>query len=56
MSPQSENQTPSQVEEEGEVQMALSYILPGASWTASYEARVGSNEQKLALSYAVRPP
>lgn len=35
----------------GKLDLALSYTVPGASWTPSYDARVNSNEKTIALSY-----
>ena len=35
----------------GKLDLALSYTVPGASWTPSYEARVNSNEKTVALAY-----
>lgn len=35
----------------GKLNLALSYTVPGASWTPSYDARVNSNEKTIALAY-----
>jgi uncharacterized protein (TIGR02231 family) len=35
----------------GTLNLALSYTVPGASWTPSYDARVNSNEKTIALAY-----
>lgn len=35
----------------GQFDLALSYTVPGASWTPSYDARVNSNEKSIALAY-----
>jgi len=35
----------------GKFDLALSYTVPGASWTPSYDARVNSNEKTIALAY-----
>jgi uncharacterized protein (TIGR02231 family) len=35
----------------GTLDLALSYAVPGASWTPSYDARVNSNEKSIALAY-----
>jgi uncharacterized protein (TIGR02231 family) len=35
----------------GALELALSYAVPGASWTPSYDARVNSNEKGVALAY-----
>ncbi|MSU50796.1 MAG: mucoidy inhibitor MuiA family protein [Opitutus sp.] len=35
----------------GTFDLALSYTVPGASWTPSYDARVNSNEKTIALAY-----
>lgn len=35
----------------GKLDLALSYTVPGASWTPSYDARVNSNEKTIALAY-----
>ena len=35
----------------GKLDLALSYTVPGASWTPSYDARVNSNEKTVALAY-----
>lgn len=35
----------------GKLDLAVSYTVPGASWTPSYDARVNSNEKSIALSY-----
>ncbi len=35
----------------GKLELALSYAVPGASWTPSYDARVLSAERAVALSY-----
>ena len=36
----------------GAFDLALSYAVPGASWSPSYDARVNSNEKTIALSYS----
>src|SRR5476651_2533682 len=36
----------------GTLDLALSYAVPGASWTPSYDARVNSNEKSIALAYS----
>ena len=35
----------------GKLDLSLSYTVPGASWTPSYDARVNSNEKTIALAY-----
>ncbi len=35
----------------GKLDLSLSYTVPGASWTPSYDARVNSNEKSIALAY-----
>ena len=35
----------------GKLDLSLSYTVPGASWTPSYDARVNSNEKTVALAY-----
>ena len=35
----------------GALTLSLSYAVPGASWSPSYDARVNSNEKSIALSY-----
>ena len=35
----------------GQVELAVSYALPGASWTPSYDARANSNDPTVELSY-----
>jgi uncharacterized protein (TIGR02231 family) len=35
----------------GKLDLAVSYTVPGASWTPSYDVRVNSNEGSIALSY-----
>ena len=35
----------------GKLNLALSYTVPGASWTPSYDVRVNSNEKTIALAY-----
>lgn len=35
----------------GSLDLALTYAVPGASWTPSYDARVNSNEKSIALAY-----
>ena len=35
----------------GKLDLALSYAVPGASWTPSYDARVNSNEKSIVLAY-----
>ena len=35
----------------GALDLALSYAVPGASWTPSYDTRVNSNEKTIALAY-----
>lgn len=35
----------------GHLDLALSYTVPGASWTPSYDARVNSNDKSIALNY-----
>jgi uncharacterized protein (TIGR02231 family) len=35
----------------GQLDLALSYAVPGASWTPSYDARVNSGEHAIALGY-----
>jgi uncharacterized protein (TIGR02231 family) len=35
----------------GKLELTLSYAVPGASWTPSYDARVDSNEKTIALAY-----
>ena len=35
----------------GKLDLALSYTVPGASWTPSYDARVTSGERSVTLSY-----
>jgi uncharacterized protein (TIGR02231 family) len=36
----------------GSLDLALTYAVPGASWTPNYDARVNSNEKTIALSYS----
>jgi len=36
----------------GTLELALSYAVPGASWTPSYDARVNSTEKTIALAYS----
>ena len=36
----------------GALSLALSYAVPGASWTPTYDARVNSNEKTVALAYS----
>jgi uncharacterized protein (TIGR02231 family) len=36
----------------GTLDLAVSYAVPGASWSPSYDARVNSNEKSIALSYS----
>jgi uncharacterized protein (TIGR02231 family) len=36
----------------GALELAVSYAVPGASWSPSYDARVNSNEKTVALAYA----
>jgi uncharacterized protein (TIGR02231 family) len=36
----------------GALDLTLSYAVPGASWTPSYDARVNSNEKTVALAYS----
>jgi uncharacterized protein (TIGR02231 family) len=36
----------------GALTLALSYAVPGASWTPTYDARVNSNEKTAALAYS----
>jgi uncharacterized protein (TIGR02231 family) len=35
----------------GKLDLSLSYTVPGASWTPSYDARVNSNEKTVTLAY-----
>ncbi len=35
----------------GKLDLSLSYTVPGASWTPSYDARVNSHEKSIALAY-----
>ncbi|MBI5766815.1 MAG: mucoidy inhibitor MuiA family protein [Verrucomicrobia bacterium] len=35
----------------GQLDLTLSYAVPGASWMPSYDARVNSNEKTIALAY-----
>ncbi|MCX6952121.1 MAG: mucoidy inhibitor MuiA family protein [Verrucomicrobia bacterium] len=35
----------------GQLELALSYTVPGASWTPSYDARVNSDDKSIALAY-----
>ncbi len=35
----------------GKLDLSLSYTVPGASWTPSYDARVNSNEKSIDLAY-----
>lgn len=36
----------------GELSVTLRYAVPGASWTATYDARVSTNDNKVQLSYS----
>ncbi len=36
----------------GTLDLAVSYAVPGASWSPSYDARVNSNEKTIALAYS----
>lgn len=36
----------------GSLDLALTYAVPGASWTPDYDARVNSNEKTIALAYS----
>ena len=36
----------------GTLDLTLSYAVPGASWTPTYDARVNSNEKTVALAYS----